>query len=320
MTTQLPWHQGQFPLMLAPMQGLTNSTLRSLFIEWVQPDVVFTEFMRVNPVDAKQKLSGADLREIAANKGVVPLVVQLIGHGRDALVAAAESAQEAGAKHINLNMGCPYGRMTTGLTGGGMLRNPEELNNIIPALRRAITGTFSIKLRSGYDNPGQIFDLLPLFEASSVDFLILHTRIVTQKYSGVADHNITAQVVQKTRIPVIANGDITNAAYGLHVQQLTGAAGLMLGRGAISDPLIFQRLRGKAPAKPDHTERAAMLRHYLGEILVRYSSLFCGDAQILARMKEIISTIDDTGFEKSFKTMKKSGWVAAFSDALKELG
>jgi len=217
-------------------------------------------------------------------------------------------------------MGCPYGRMTTGLTGGGMLRDPAELNNIIPALRKAISCSFSIKLRAGYDNPGQIFDLLPLFEASGVDFLILHPRVVIQKYSGLADHNITARVVQKTRIPVIANGDITDTATGLHVQKMTGASGLMLGRGAISDPLIFKRLRGKATAEPGHSERASMLRYYIKEILVRYSSLFCGEAQILARMKDILSTIDDTGFEKPFKSMKKAGRVTAFSDALKELG
>jgi len=319
MTVQLPWPKEHFPLMLAPMQGLTNSTLRSFFIDWVHPDVVFTEFMRANPADAKQKLSSGDLREISTNNNTVPLVVQLIGHGQEALVAAAESAQLAGASHINLNMGCPYGRMTTGLTGGGMLRCPEELNIIIPALRKAISCSFSIKLRSGYDNPRQIFDLLPLFEASGVDFLVLHPRVVIQKYSGIADHNITAEVVQKTRIPVIANGDIIDTASGLEVQQLTGASGLMLGRGAISDPLIFQRLRGKATAKPDHSERALMLRYYIEEILVRYRSLFCGDAQILARMKDILSTIDDTGFEKSFKSMKKAGRVTAFSDALKEL-
>jgi len=320
MTVQLPWSPEQFPLMLAPMQGLTNSTLRSFFIQWVHPDVVFTEFMRANPADAKQKLSSGDLREIATNRDTVPLVVQLIGHGREALVAAAESAQEAGARHINLNMGCPYGRMTTGLTGGGMLRCPEDLGIIIPALRKVISCSFSIKLRSGYDNPRQIFDLLPLFESAGIDFLILHPRVVIQKYSGIADHNITAEVVQKTGIPVIANGDITDTATGLQVKQLTGASGLMLGRGAISDPLIFQRLRGNAPAKPDHAERATMLRYFIGEILTRYSSLFCGDAQILAKMKEVISTIDDTGFEKCFKSMKKSGRVAVFADALRELG
>ena len=160
--------------MLAPMQGLTNRAMRSLFIDWVRPDVVFTEFMRVNAAAPVRRLSAGDLREVGSHEGDVPLVVQLIGHGREALVAAARTAQSAGAVHINLNMGCPYGRMTTGLTGGGMLKRPADLAEIIPALREAVSGTFSVKLRAGYDDPAQVFSLLTLFESARVDFLVHH--------------------------------------------------------------------------------------------------------------------------------------------------
>lgn len=318
-TTPLPWRQGQSPLMLAPMQGVTNSALRSLFIDWVRPDTVFTEFMRVNPVAAQRRLSATDLAEAGAARGDVPLVVQLIGHGREALVSASQAAQDAGASHINLNMGCPFGRMTTGRTGGGMLSAPQELSTIIPALRRAIRGTFSIKLRSGYDNPRQIFDLLPLFEASGVDFLVLHPRTVLQKYSGFADHGITAEVVRRSSLPVIANGDIRNVAMGRHVQRETGAAGLMLGRGAISDPLLFQRLRDNASPEPERQERAAMFSRYLADLLNRYLELFCGEAQVLAKIKEIVSTIHDSAFEKSFNRLKKSRSIEAFRGLLAEL-
>ena len=139
--TPLPWRQGEVPLMLAPMQGLTNRALRALFIDWVRPDVVFTEFMRVNAAAPVKRLSAVDLKEAAAAEKGVPLVVQLIGHSPEPLVAAARTAQAAGAVHINLNMGCPYGRTTSGFTGGAMLRRPEELEATITALRRAVTGT-----------------------------------------------------------------------------------------------------------------------------------------------------------------------------------
>ena len=116
----LPWPPGHPPLLLAPMQGITNRAMRSLFIDWVRPDVVFTEFMRVNSAAPVRRLSAGDLRDVNAPEGGIPLVAQLIGHGSDALVSAARAAQAAGAMHINLNMGCPYGRMTSGLTGGGL--------------------------------------------------------------------------------------------------------------------------------------------------------------------------------------------------------
>jgi len=315
----LPWTPGHTPLILAPMQGLTNRALRSLFIEWVRPDVVFTEFMRINSVAPQQRLTASDLKEASATEGDVPLVVQLFGHGSEALVTAARAAQEAGARHLNLNMGCPYGRMTTGLTGGGMLRCPEELAKVIPALRRVVSGTFSIKLRAGYDNPRQIFDLLPLFETAGVDFLVLHPRTVVQEYNGHADHGITAEVVRQTRLPVIANGDIRSAATGLCVLQESGAAGLMLGRGAIADPLLFERLRGKAVPEPDRAEQAVVIRRYLSDVLARYSELFCGEAQILGKVKDILTTIKDPVFEKSFKQLKKARNIRAFTAVLEEL-
>ena len=315
-SVSLPWSPGQTPLMLAPMQGVTNRALRSLFIDWVRPDLVFTEFMRVNAAAPIRRFSAGVVREVGSHEGDVPLVVQLVGHGREALVAAARSAQSAGAVHINLNMGCPYGRMTSGLTGGGMLKRPADLEEIIPALRDAVSGTFSIKLRAGYNDPAQVFSLLPLFESSRVDFIVLHPRTVVQAYTGRADHAITAEVVRRTTLPVIANGDIRSSAAGLQVLRETGATGLMLGRGAIADPLLFERLRGRADAEPDRVERAAQLHRYLRDLLARYRAQSCGDAQMLGKLKGVLATMDDPCFETYFKQMLKSENLRTFSALL----
>jgi tRNA-dihydrouridine synthase len=318
-SSPLPWQPGHPPLMLAPMQGLTNQAMRRLFIDWVRPDTVFTEFMRVNAAATVRRLSATDLREISSQEEGVPLVVQLIGHGCEALVSAARSAQAAGAAHINLNLGCPYGRMTSGLTGGGMLQRPELLEEIIFALRTAITGSFSVKLRAGYDDLLQIFSLLPLFEKAGVDFLVLHPRTVVQEYQGLADHAITSRVVQQTRLPVIANGDIRTAADGARLLEESGAAGLMLGRGAIADPLLFERLRGRAPAEPTRQERADMLRGYLQELLARYGELFCGETQVLNKVKAVLATFDDADFEHAVRQLRKAKTMPAFCDRLAEL-
>lgn len=312
----LPWPGDTTPLMLAPMQGLTNQALRGLFASWVQPDTLFTEFMRVAPGATAERLSAVDLREMAATEQGIPLVVQLIGHGTEALVSAARIAQDAGAVHINLNLGCPFGRMTTGLTGGGILQRPELLQELVPALRSVISGSFSIKLRAGFDDPQQIFLLLPLIESAGVDFLVLHPRTVLQEYQGSADHTVTAGVVRETRIPVIANGDIRTAEDGRRVLEQTGAAGLMLGRGAIADPLLFQRIRGQAVAEPDRAERAALLRRYLSELLDRYSPLFCGEQQVLGKVKTVLATMDDDAFSKQYKALKKARTIHQFTTQL----
>jgi len=306
--------------MLAPMQGLTNRAMRSLFIDWVRPDVVFTEFMRVNPVASKRRLSTVDLREVAAAEGGVPLVVQLIGHGTESLISAARAAEAAGAVHLNLNLGCPYGRMTSGLTGGGLLQRPDLLEEIIPPLRQAISGTFSVKLRAGYDDPRQVLSLLPLLEWAGVDFLVLHPRTVVQEYAGVADHAVTAEVVRQTRLPVIANGDIRSAADGFRVLRETGAAGLMLGRGAIADPLLFHRLRGLVPAEPGREERLAELQRYLKDMLRRYQELFCGDTQVLNKVKGALATMDDPDLAGELKKLRKTKTIRSFLALLDELG
>ena len=317
--TVLPWQPGTTPLMLAPMQGLTNRALRAYFIEHVRPDVIFTEFMRVSTAPAGAGLTAADLRDVATEQEGVPLVVQLVGHEREALVLAARVALEAGAAHINLNMGCPYGRMGGGLTGGGMLRRPDTLAEIFPALREAILGSFSVKIRTGYDDPDQILSLLPLFESSGVDFLVLHPRTVVQKYEGAADHGVTARVVRETRLPVIANGDIRSAADGRRVLDETGAAGLMLGRGAIADPELFRRLRGVVNCEPGREERRGELDRYLREMLTRYGQLSGDDTQVLNKVKEIIAYLDDPELAKPLKELRRAKTMRAFETALRGL-
>ena len=312
-TGKLPWRDGQAPLMLAPMQGLTNRALRALFIDWVRPDVVFTEFMRVSNVSRK-RLARNDLTEAGSATGDVPLVAQLVGNEARALVAAARNAEAAGAQHVNLNLGCPFGRMTTGATGGAMLQHPERLLAIIPALRRAISGSFSVKIRAGYSDPEQVFSLVPLFEENRVDFLVLHPRTVLQKYAGTADHSITARLVSRTSIPVIANGDIRSAQSGLRVLETTGAAGLMLGRGALADPLLFARIRSRCLSEPTPSETAAMIRKYLADVLPRYQGLFCGEKQVLDKAKNLLAFLDQPEFARQIGKMQRARSLAAFTD------
>ena len=315
----LPWQTGTIPLMLAPMQGVTNRATRALFIDWVKPDVVFSEFMRVSAAGRK-RLSKNDLREVAADEQNVPLVVQLVGHDREALASAARVVESGGIRHINLNLGCPYGRMTTSATGGRLLEQPGVLREILPMLRQSVSGTFSIKLRAGYSDPQQIFALLSLFETCAVDFLILHPRTVVQAYKGHPDHTITAEVVRQTCIPVIANGDIRCAEDGRRILQQTGAAGLMLGRGAISDPLLFERMRGSLPDSQVPAERAATLRRYLFDLLERYRTFFCGETQILSKIKGVVLFISDQDFDSQLLQLRRAKTLAVFKRLLGELG
>lgn len=313
--TSVPWAAGSFPLMLAPMQGITNRALRGLFIERYRPDVVFTEFVRVQK-SARKSISETDRREVTGSNDGVPLVVQLIGSDTEALVAASDMVQELGARHLNINLGCPYGRMSGNSAGGALLKDPTRLPDMLTRLRQNIKGTFSVKTRAGFDDPSQLLSLLPLFEDCGVDFLIVHPRTVRQRYSGLADHSVTAEVVRRTSMPVIANGDIFSEADGRRILDLTDAAGLMLGRGAIADPFLFERIRKRHPAVSDLQTRGAELQTYLKELLRRYERLFQGEHQILCKMKAVLSQINDSDFTKPLRRLKRSGKLAQFVEVL----
>ena len=312
---RLPWLHGSQPLMLAPMQGLTNRALRGLFVETVRPDVVFTEFVRVQ-AGAKKVLPAAGRAEVLGRSDGVPLVVQLIGADAEALVAAADIVQGLGGEHLNINLGCPYGRMTGNSAGGALLRDPVGLAKLLARLRRHVAVGFSVKVRSGFDDPGQVLDLLPVFEDCGVDFLIIHPRTVIQKYSGPADHRITAAAVRATRLPVIANGDIFTVADAARVTAQTAAAGLMMGRGAIADPLLFRRLRGEYRAVSEPPERCRELREYLSALLPRYQELFCGDQQVLCKMKEILSQVREPALEKPVRNLLRCRRLSSFVEQL----
>jgi len=316
--TQLPWKTGQQPLMLAPMQGLTNTALRACIIERGCPDLVFTEFVRVH-TQSRKRVAPSELTEIAAHQGPPPLVAQLIGSRAEALAEAAVRVQAAGCRHLNLNLGCPFGRMTTGATGGELLREPERLTELLSQLRKKIAGDFSIKCRAGYHDPRQILKLLPIFEDCGVDWLILHPRTVEQKYAGQADHRLTAEVVRQTRLPVIVNGDIRAAESARRLLAETGAAGLMLGRGALADPQLFQRIRGLAPSRVDEAQRRGELAEYLVDLFSRYLEKFCGERQALMKLKDLLNFIPDENLQRELQKLKRATTAASFRALLEQL-
>ena len=315
----LPWRSDTKPLMLAPMQGLSNRDLRSLFIDWVRPDAVFSEFIRVAG-GKRRTLRPAQLQDLAPHQDGVPLIAQLIGCQPELLAEAAKALQDAGVKHINLNLGCPFGRTTSSAIGGELLSQPQQIPPLLDALRQVATGSFSVKLRAGYDQPRQIFELLPLMEATGVDFLVLHPRTVIQQYRGSADHSITAEAAQHTKLPIIANGDITTAVQGQQLLIDTGAAGLMLGRGALADPLLFSRLRDQAPAITNPEELQQNCKRLLEELLPRYQQRYCGPAQILAKLHSLLPYLQSVGSESILDQLKSAKTLDAFETQLRYSG
>lgn len=297
------------------MQGLTNRGLRAVFGASARPDVLFTEFVRVRPGSATP-VTDADFVEATTEVPGIPLVVQVIGSADEGVVQATRDLVERGVQHINVNMGCPWGRMTSVLAGGGMFRAPASVEPMLRELRAIVPGSLSVKTRTGIDDERELFTVLPAFEAAGIDFLVVHARTVKQKYVGPANHGLTAEVVERCSMPVIANGDVTSAADAARVLEQTGAAGLMLGRGAVADPLLFARIRGQAPLRPTGDPRRRELAAHWSELLSAYETLFQGDAQILIKLQSAMVQVQDDDQARWLKALKKVRTVAAMRGLL----
>ncbi len=311
----LPWDPSTSPLMLAPMQGLTNRALRGVYAKVAKPDVLFTEFVRVRP-RAKVMVAQSDFTEALATAGEIPLIVQVIGCADEGVVAATRELVDRGVEHINVNMGCPFGRMTSVLAGGGMFRDPRSVEPMLQELRSIVPGSLSVKTRTGIDDERELFQIWPAFESAGVDFMVVHSRTVKQKYKGAANHAITQELVERTSVPVIANGDICTPAQARGVLAKTGAQGLMLGRGAIADPHLFQRIRENAEDMPDAAQRKREVAAHLTLLLAAYTEIFCGEAQTLSKLREALVHFTDPDLRRWGRKLGKKKHVAEVTDML----
>lgn len=181
-----------------------------------------------------------DMVRRAAGAGVItPLVIQLAGREAHWMAEGARIAEDAGADVIDINMGCPSKSVTSGLCGSALMRDPDTALGLIEATVAATKLPVTLKMRLGWDHTLlNAPDIAQAAEAAGVRMITIHGRTRRQFYTGIADWAAIAPVVKAVRIPVIANGDISNAADARRALALSGAAGVMIGRAAQGKPWL----------------------------------------------------------------------------------
>lgn len=227
-------------LVLAPMQDVTDLAFMTVIARRGGPDVFVTEFFRVH---AHSRLDPHILRSITENATGRPVFAQMIGQDIEALVCSAKELLQHPVAGIDLNLGCPSPTVCSKHAGGGLLRMPEKIDAILGALREAIDGRFTVKTRVGYESPAEFDHLLEIFAKHAIDALTIHGRTVKERYQTPVHPDRVKAAVERLKCPVIANGNVVDVPTGLAYQYLTGAAGLMVGRGAIRNPWLFDQLR-----------------------------------------------------------------------------
>jgi tRNA-dihydrouridine synthase len=248
-------------LALAPMQEVTDGAFWTLVHRYGGADVYWTEYFRVHADSTPEKRI---LHSIATNSTGQPVIAQMIGNDIPALVRTAKVLQQFPIAAVDLNLGCPAPIVYRKRAGGGLLREPQHIDAILGALRDAVRIKFTVKTRVGFDSVEEFDHLLPVFARHSLDALTVHARTVAQLYRLPVHYDRIRQAAAALHCPVIANGHVHAAAQAREVLARTGARGLMIGRGVIRNPWLFnqirQQLRGEAVTLPTGRDVGGYIR------------------------------------------------------------
>ena len=235
------------PLFLGPMAGVTDWAFRTVCAEQ-GANVTVTEMVSSRALVYRDKKSAALLKK---NPGSV-CGAQVFGNDPAIMAEAAQLALEiSGCDFLDINMGCPMPKIANSGDGCGLMRTPELAGEIVRAVTDAVSVPVTVKCRLGWDKGSiNVLDFTRRMEQNGAALVTVHGRTRSMLYTGVADWDMIRKVKEQLSIPVIANGDIVDAASALKCRNWTGADGLMIGRASFGDPWIFAQVQAALSGNP----------------------------------------------------------------------
>jgi len=212
-----------------------------------------------------------------------PLAVQIFGSEPEVMAEAGRMVEDAGADLVDVNFGCPVKKVTKTGAGATLLEDPERACAVISAVADAVSVPVTVKMRRGLENGSRAcLDLGPRLVEAGASSLTLHPRSARQMYTGEADHSLTAELVSRVDVPVIASGDVTSRARAQAILATTGASAVMVGRAAQGNPWALREII-EGDAEPPTREEVV--------------------AELILFMRATVSELGDkraTGFLKKF--------------------
>lgn len=226
-------------LTLAPMAGVTDAAFRTV-CRTQGAALTCTEMVSAKALVYKDEKTKSLLWSPTDEH---PAAAQIFGHEPEVMAEAAPIALAlSGADILDINMGCPVGKVVRSGDGSALMRDPELAGRIIEAVVHAVDAPVTVKFRKGWDG-GNInaVEFARMCEQAGASAIAVHGRTRVQMYSGRADWDVIRDVKRAVRIPVLANGDIFSGTDAAHILRYTGADLAMVGRGAFGDPWLFAR-------------------------------------------------------------------------------
>ncbi len=228
------------PVLLAPMEDVSNLPFRRIAKRIAGPGLMFTEFVSAMAVHHGAQKT---IRKMRIHPEERPLGVQIFGGDPDVMAETARVAEGMGADLIDINMGCWVPKVCKTGSGAALLKDPELAERIVSAVVQAVRVPVTVKVRAGWD--WSLFaapELAKRFEGAGARMLTLHARFAKQGFEGEADWRLIAQLRDAVKIPLIGNGDVKTPDDARRMVLETGCDGVMVGRAAISNPWALQRI------------------------------------------------------------------------------
>ena len=301
---------GEFPLLLAPMEDVSDPPFRAL-CKKEGCDMMYTEFISVEGLirDAEKSVKKLDIYDEER-----PIGIQIFGAELDSMVRAAEIVEEAAPEVLDINFGCPVKKVVCKMAGAGILKDIDRMVELTEAIVKRTKLPVTVKTRLGWDDKTiKIEEVAERLQDVGIKGLSIHGRTRAQMYKGEADWTLIGKIKENPRIhiPIFGNGDITSPEKAKLYRERYGVDGIMIGRAAIGYPWIFREIKhyfatGELLAGPTIEERVNAARQHLlhaiewkgdkmGILETRrhYTNYFKGLPNV-KEYRSLLVTLDDT--------------------------
>jgi tRNA-dihydrouridine synthase B len=245
----------------APMAGVSNGPFR-LIARKMGAAAVYSEMVSANGfVKASGEARNYFFHLISVRPDERPVAVQIFGNRSEEMAQAAEQIAALDADIIDINMGCPVHKVLRRGEGVALMKDLKLAAKVIHEVRKSTGRTpFTVKMRSGLDrNSINAPELCRIAQDQGADAVIVHARTAEQGFSGKADWGLIKTCVQSVKIPVIGNGDIKTGDDAERMVKETGCAGVMVGRGCLGNPWVFQQIKNPGTPAPEMAERKRVI-------------------------------------------------------------
>jgi len=303
----------------SPLQGFTDFRFRNAFQKFFGGvDLYIAPYIRFNGALEIKPASERDI--LPANNDTLNLIPQIITKEPDEFLFVAKYIQKLGYTELNWNLGCPYPMVAKRGMGSGLLSSPEKINEI---LTRVFAGTdiqVSVKMRLGYENPQEIFYVLPVLERFRLANITIHPRIGKQMYKGEVDLKTFEECLGLTSHKIFYNGDITSVQSFRELKdRFPTINNWMIGRGLIADPFLPAMIKADNPVYPEN--RFEIFNSFHDNLLSSYEEGLSGPGHLLIKMSSFweyfIQSFPHS--PKGLKKIKKARSLSVYREVVKQI-